>query len=45
MGLHEGERGKTRIVGVPEKGSSGIWNAEDLEADKDLSFFQERVFT
>ncbi|WP_321003926.1 nucleoside hydrolase [Eisenbergiella porci] len=43
--LMEGERGKTRMVSSPEKGSSGIWIAESVEASEYLSFFRERVFT
>lgn len=43
--LYEGERGKTRIADEPEKSGSGIWIAEDVEAERYLSFFQHRVFT
>ena len=43
--LNEGERGKTKMVSSPEKGSSGIQIAENVEAEKYLSFFRERVFT
>lgn len=45
IGLEGEERGKTKIKKEPQSGSSIVNIAEDVEAERYLSFFRDRVFT